>query len=304
MTSVTPEKPRRQAARAGKAPGAQLLTIPLVRVARDEIHQRRAAANSDAVTQEDVDLAARVLVAVRIRPYPQAIVSVTGGSLGTVGPMFDDWFMRWAYRDADPNSPALDAPTKMALHVQRLVAQLEAAVRAQIQDAPNPRQALIAAAQLGEQHGLRAQLAAVATERDRLSEALTAMTYKVSELESQHAVRVTAERTSNTELKRATERMQLTFERLREELAQPIPTATTALTRLASEVRQLRTDLQKTPRSRSGKPATRKPQKEIRKTSAAKSRTPARPEVRTSPRTERVPRGGPASRRRTTRTKS
>jgi hypothetical protein len=298
MAPATPEKPRRKAARTVKALGAQLLTIPQVRVARDEIHQRRAAAGSDVVTQEDVDLVARVLVSVRVRPYPQAIVAIGGGSLGTVGPMFDDWFMRWAYRDADPNSPALDAPTRMSLHVQRLVAQLEAAVRAQIRDAPDPRQALIAAAQLGEQHGLRAQVAAVAAERDRLSEALSAMTYKVSELESQHAARVTAERTSNTELKRATERLQLTFERLREELAQPVPTATAALTRLAGEVRQLRTDLEQTRRSRPGRPATRKPKEGIRKSSAAKPRTAGRPEVRNSRRAERTPRVGPGSRRR------
>ena len=303
MPPAIPEKPRRTAARAGKALSAQLLTIPQVRVARDEIHQRRAVAGSDVVTQEDVDLAARVLVSVRVRPYPQAIVSIAGGSLGTVGPMFDDWFMRWAYRDVDPNSPALDAPTRMSLHVQRLVAQLEAAVRAQIRDAPDPRQALIAAVQLGEQHGLRAQLAAVAAERDRLSEALSAMTYKVSQLESQNAARVTAERISNTELKRATERLQLTFERLREELAQPVPTATAALTRLASEVRQLRTDLERTPRARPGKSVIRKSKEGIRKSAATKSRTSVRPEVRSSRRTERTPRVGPGSRRRA-RTKS
>lgn len=197
--------------------------------------------------------------------------------------MFDDWFLRWAYRDADPNSPALDAPTKISLHVQRLVAQLEAAVRAQIRDVPDPTQALIAAAQLGEQHGLRAQLAEIAAERERLSEALAAMTYKVSELESQQAARVATERTSNTELKRATERLQVTFERLCEQLAQPAPSSTTALTHLASQVRELRNELARTPRRQPTKPAVRKPKKRARIALPAKLRTRGRQKIK-SPR--------------------
>jgi len=293
------EKPRRKRARDGKLLGARLLAIPQVRVARDEIHKRRAVVGSGDLTQEDVDLAARALISVRERPYPQAIVVIAGGSLSTVGPMFDDWFMRWAYRDADPNSPALDAPTKISLHVQRLVAQLEAAVRAQVRGVPDPTQALIAAAQLGEQHGLRAQLVAIAAERDRLSEALAAMTYKASELESQNAARAAAERTSNTELKRATERLQVTFDRLREQLAQPFPIATAPLTRLASEVRQLRADLAGAPRSRPLKSTARKPKESIRKSLATKSRTSSRhPEIRNSRRTERATQSRPGSRRR------
>jgi hypothetical protein len=44
-------------------------------------------------------------------------------------------------------SPALDVPTRIALHVRRLVAQLEAAVRKEISGAPNRIEAPIAAAQ-------------------------------------------------------------------------------------------------------------------------------------------------------------
>lgn len=54
-------------------PSAGQLSIKMfggVRVAQDEIHQRRAVAGSGKVTQEDVDLAARVLISVRERPYP------------------------------------------------------------------------------------------------------------------------------------------------------------------------------------------------------------------------------------------
>jgi chromosome segregation ATPase len=171
-------------------------------------------------------------------------------------------------------------------------------VRAQIRGVPDPTQALLAAAQLGEQQGLRAQLAAMAAERDRLSEALAAMTYQVSELESQHAARVAAERTSNTELKRATGQLQATFERLREQLAQPAPTATAALTRLASEVRQLRTDLARAPRARPVRSAARKPKESIRKSLATKSRTSGHPGIRRSRRTERRTRIRPGSRRR------
>ena len=289
MTLPVPEKPRRKAARGGKALSAQLLAIPQVRVARDEIHQRRAVAGADVVTQEDVDLAARVLISARVRPYPQAIVAIAGGSLGTVGPMFDDWFMRWAYRDVDPNSPALDAPTKMSLHVQRLVAQLEAAVRAQMRDVPDPMQVLITAAQLGQQQGLRAHLAAVAAERDRLSEALAAMTYKVSELESRLAARAATEFTAHAEVARVTERLHEILERLREQLAQPVPTASAALGRLATQVRQLRADFARSPRAVSGKrPAAPKPRAGNRKLSP-KSRTQGRRAAR-GPGAQRTPR--------------
>jgi hypothetical protein len=68
-------------------------------------------------------------------------------------------------------------------------------VRPQIRDVPDPTQALIAAARLGEQQGLRAQLAAIVADRERLSASLAAMTYKVSELESQLAARTAAELT-------------------------------------------------------------------------------------------------------------
>ena len=46
--------------------------------------------------------------------------------------MLDDWWQRFIYRDADPNSPDLEIPTRIAVQTQRLVAQLVAAVREQI----------------------------------------------------------------------------------------------------------------------------------------------------------------------------
>lgn len=275
--------------RGPKPRSAHLFAIPQVQAARHQILQRRAVAGSSDVTQEDVDLAARTLLAVRERPYPQAIVAVTGGSLSTVGPLFHDWFMRFAYRDAEPNSPALDVPTRISLHVQRLVAQLEAAVREQIRGVPDPTQALIAAAQLGEQQGLKTQLSALTADRERMSEALAAMTYKVSELESQLATRAAVELTANNELKRATDRLQSTFDQLREQLTRPAPTAHTALTRLAAQVRQLRTDLKQSRRTGS-RDANRKP--------APKSRTQQSRRAGHGPGPRRPPRSAGSRRRR------
>src|SRR6185437_13368786 len=141
---------------------------------------------SPDVTQADVDLAAQVLIEERLRPHPRILLPITGGSLSTVTPLLEDWFARFALRGVDPNTtPNLDLPTRVTLHVQLLVAQLVAAVREQIRGSPDPTQALIAAAQLGQHLSLRAQIKALETQRDQLTESLTAMTHRVARLEAE-----------------------------------------------------------------------------------------------------------------------
>lgn len=93
-TQNSPPTPPRRPTRAPKKLQPQLLAIEGIAAARRQILARRATAGSGDVIQADVDLVATALVAARERPYPQAIVAITGGSLSTVTPLFHDWFMR------------------------------------------------------------------------------------------------------------------------------------------------------------------------------------------------------------------
>jgi hypothetical protein len=156
-----------------------------VATARSAIQARRQATGQHDVSQGDVDVAAEALIRAQLRPYPRLITTVTGGSLSTVTPMFDDWWNRFALRRVDPNSPSLGPSVKVALHVRLLIAQLEATVREQVRGVPDPLRALIAAAQVGEHQALQARVATLTAERDKLSEHLTALTYKVAKLEAQ-----------------------------------------------------------------------------------------------------------------------
>jgi phage shock protein A len=233
-----------------------LLAIEKVAAARRQILARRATAGSGDVIQADVDLAAQTLVAARERPYPQAIVAVTGGSLSTVTPLFDDWFFRFAYRDLDQQSVAsLEVPARIALQVQHLVAQLQAAVREQVHGVPDPTQALIAAAQLGEQLGRKEQLSAVAAERARLRNSIESMTYRIAGLEAQLAVRVAAQLSEQAEFVRVIDQLQATFEGIRQQLGRSAPDAPSAIKRLIEQVRRLRADLGRPPGSRGRAPA-------------------------------------------------
>ena len=125
----------------------------------------------------------------RLRPYPQALVAIIGGSLSTVGAMFEDGWRRFIDRDVDPGSAALEIPTRIALQTQRLVAQLVAAVREQISGAAHPTQALMAAIQLGEQEALRARLQVTGAQRDELQQSIETLTYRVTRLDAELAAR-------------------------------------------------------------------------------------------------------------------
>ena len=180
------DSPSRQTpSRGPKASFEEVLRATSVAAARTEIRARRDAVGVRDVVQADVDVAAEALIHAGFRPYPRLIAVVTGGSLSTVTPMFDDWWTRFALRGADPNSPSLDLSVKAALHVRLLVAQLEATVREQVREVPDPLRALIAAAQVGEHQALQMRVATLTAERDKLSEHLAALTYKVAKLEGQ-----------------------------------------------------------------------------------------------------------------------
>ena len=237
--------PRRHPARGPKIPISQVLAIEPVAAARAAIRSRRQATGSSDVSQGDVDVAAEALVRARLRPYARLITAITGGSLSTVGPLFDDWWDRFASRGVDPNSPALDLPTKVSMHARLLVAQFEAAIREQICDVADPQKALVAAAQLGEHQALRARATALTQERDQLRDRLASLTYKVAELETQLRETATARADDATQLLQATERLERALttassvaQKRRsvplEDLAKQVHRLTAAFTRLAS----------------------------------------------------------------------
>lgn len=256
-------------------PGPELLKRERVASARRAILERRQAAGSGDVTQADVDLASQVLLEERIRPHPRILLPITGGSLSTVTPLLEDWFARFALRGVDPNAPDLDLPTRVALNVQLLVAQLVAAVREQIRGSPDPTQALIAAAQLGQHLALRAQIKALETQRDQLTESLSAMTHRVARIE--------AEQRANAETSVS---LEATVRQLRAscQVTPRPPNADPTLKRVLAEVNALRKEL--------------KPSRRVTAKSASSRSQQARPKPRSAGRLKRLPkRRGRAARR-------
>jgi hypothetical protein len=238
------------AARRPRKLRAHLLAIGRVGAARRQILERRAAVGSGDVTQADVDLVATALVAARERPYPQAIVAVAGGSLSTVTPLFHDWFMRFAYRDADTKTVSLAVPERVPLLVQHLVAQLEMAVREQLRTVADPMQALLGAVQLGEQQALKAQLAAVTAQRDKLQQSLESLLYRVSKLDTELAARRREDEAQQAAVAHALEAIRETLDRVPGHFAPSGGNSEIGLANLAKEVGRLRTALARGSRAR------------------------------------------------------
>jgi hypothetical protein len=185
-----------------------LATAPVM-AARNAIRARRQSSGTTAVTQEDADLAADVIVrSGKIRPYPQLIAAITGGSLTTVAPLFDDWWHRFVLRGVDPNSPSLEISAKVGLHAKLLVGQFEAALRELVRGAPDPQQALIAAARIGQQQALQSQVTALKAQRDDREKLLAALTYKVSELETRLQEHATKDAANAEQLREAADRLE------------------------------------------------------------------------------------------------
>ena len=241
--------PPRRPTRGPKKLQAQLLAIEGVAAAKRQILARRAAVNSGDVIQADVDLVATALVAARERPYPQSVVAITGGSLSTVTPLFHDWFMRFAYRDPDTKTVSLDAPARIPVLVQHLVAQFVMAVREQIRDVPDPLQALIGAAQLGEQQALKSQLSAVTAQRDQLQRSVEALSFRITNLGTELAARRATDDVQQVALTNTLEAIRVTLAGLPDQLAPTTPEANT-LAELVTQVGELRLALDRRPRRR------------------------------------------------------
>jgi len=285
----------RTPARAPKVPGVELLKREKVMAARRTIAERRAATGTTDVTQADVDLAADVLVGERLRPYPRAIVLITGGSLSTVTPLLEDWFVRFAMRNADPNSPFFDLPMKVGLHTQLLVAQLVAAVREQLRHLPDPTQALIAAAQLGEHQALRKQVTELTQERERLWQQLAALTHQVAELQSRVQANLAGRSEHAAHLEQAMAQLNATLLRLQEPSAPP----ESALEALAQQVKRLALKVHPRPRAklRAVRPKRPRPRAVPRQPTGPR-RPPRRPRARVRPAPPAKTGGHRAARRR------
>ena len=250
MTNPNPSPtPPRRPTRSPKKLQPHLLAIEGVAAARRQILTRRATAGSGDVIQADVDLVATALVAARERPYPQAIVAITGGSLSTVTPLFHDWFMRFAYRDSDTKTVSLDAPARIPVLVQHLVAQFVMAVREQTRDVPDPLQALVAAAQLGEQQALKAQLTAVTAQRDQLQRSVEALSFRITNLSTELAARRSTDDAQQVALTNTLESIRVALAALPEQLAPATPQANT-LAQLVTQVGELRVALNRQQRRR------------------------------------------------------
>ena len=266
---ATPNPPR-HSTRGPKKLQPQLLAIEGIAAARRQILARRATAGSGDVIQADVDLVATALVAARERPYPQAIVATTGGSLSTVTPLFHDWFMRFAYRDPDTKTVSLDAPARIPVLVQHLVAQFVMAVREQIRDVPDPLQALIGAAQLGEQQALKAQLSAVTAQRDQLQRSVEALSFRITNLGTELAARRATDDVQQVPLTNTLEAIRVALDSLPDQLAPTTPEANT-LAELVTQVGALRLALDRRQRRRPPPKARARPVRSKRTTT---QRTP------------------------------
>ncbi len=143
------------------------------------------ASGDTEVTHAEVDTAALALVKAGAHPHPRLVLRITGGSLATISPKFASWLRRLALRDVDPNERALDLPMKVGLRLQLLVAHLADAVREEIREIPNPTEALLAAARLGEHQAMTAQIAALEARCQKLSEALEATTFRLAKSEGE-----------------------------------------------------------------------------------------------------------------------
>jgi hypothetical protein len=151
---------------------------------RASLMKTRAPGHTE-VTQAEVDTAALALVKAGAHPHPRLVLRITGGSLATISPKFANWLQRLALKDVDPNERSLELPMKVGLRLQLLVAHLADAVREEVRGIPNPTEALLAAARLGEHQAMKAQITALEARCQKLSEALEATTFRLAKSEGE-----------------------------------------------------------------------------------------------------------------------
>lgn len=107
-----------------------------------------------------------------------------------------------------PTPLLLEISAKVGLHAKLLVGQFEAALRELVRGAPDPQQALIAAAQIGQQQALQSQVTALKAQRDDREKLLAALTYKVSELETRLQEHATKDAANAEQLREAADRLE------------------------------------------------------------------------------------------------
>jgi hypothetical protein len=125
------------------------------------------------------------LVAERIRPYPTVIVSITAGSLSTVGPLLDDWFLRFYRRTVDPNSPHVGISTRKQVQIEYLIGTLVQTIREEMGAVSDPDQMILAGLQVGQDEALKLHSAAVKKNVDWLERIVPALTETVTSVEAE-----------------------------------------------------------------------------------------------------------------------
>ena len=272
-TPALPHDP--EAAPAGTR-GKHKKAVTAVRAVLTAARARRGGAGL-AVLQADVDLAADELVAAGVRPYPQLLSRVTGGSLSTLTKMFEDWWQRFAAaRRPEAERMALAAPLRTTLHLRHLLAALEDAARAELglKDAEGPLVTALQAAEvttlksevravkaqlqargLGESSALTLQVKALEARREQLQQDLEGMTYQVTQLTGQLEARHEALRAQEDARREAIRRLAEGFARVEALLTRPV-SADEALARISLGLERLRKHLRPSkPKSRPAKRA-------------------------------------------------
>ena len=227
------------------------------------------------VTQAEVDIAALALVKAGAHPHPRLVLRITGGSLVTISQKFANWLQRLALRDVDPNERSLQLPMKVGLRLQLLVAHLADAVREEVREIPNPTEALLAAARLGEHQAMKAQIAALEARCQKLSEALEATTFRLAKSEGEARDRAVLA----TQLEAA-------VQRLTDALAQSTAASGAAdptMKRILTRVRVLRETVSR-PRARKrssrARPSARSPRSSAPRSKGSRKKRPQRRRVR------------------------
>jgi hypothetical protein len=166
-----------------KRPEDTTLTAAIA-ATRAALMKSRAPGDTE-VTQAEVDTAALALVKAGAHPHPRLVLRITGGSLATISQKFANWLQRLALRDVDPNERSLELPMKVGLRLQLLVAHLADAVREEVRGIPNPTEALLAAARLGEHQAMKAQIAALEARCQKLTDSLELTTFRLAKTEGE-----------------------------------------------------------------------------------------------------------------------
>jgi hypothetical protein len=245
-----PEKPGRKPRRGPTLTRDKLLATPAVKALFDTIQAHRRTTGSTGVQQAEVDQTAKALLEeAGLPPYPTLVRMVTGGSNSTVGPMLANWWQRYGAHSRDTNKPGLPPETKLDRQLRLLISQLETTLREKLQGAPDPLQALIAAAQLGEQQGTKAQLEAAITDRERLRKQVEALTYKVAELEARLATHAATRLSEQSALELGLDRLTASLDHLSTQLAAQPSHTSADLDQLTTQVRHLITKLARPRRS-------------------------------------------------------